>query len=80
MAKADWIEIYSSYTSEELAAELAQLKNDVRGSLAAQGHGATSHQRDLGELRDRLAAATRVATRGAKGGTWQVGQVDCSGW
>jgi hypothetical protein len=79
MGKADWIEIYGAYDSEELAAEIASLKRDLKGSFAAQGHGSTSHQRNLDELRDRLAAATRVANRGTKGGTWQVGQVDFSG-
>jgi hypothetical protein len=79
MAKDDWIEIYGTYTAEELATEMADLKKSLKGSYAAQGHGNTSHQRDLGELRDRLAAAARIANRKSEGGAMRVGQVDFSG-
>ena len=80
MAAEQWMEIYRSYEPEELATEIVQLKKDVRGSFAAQGHGATNHQRDLAELRDRLAAAVRVSNerRGGSTGSWKVGQVDFS--
>lgn len=75
------MEIYRSYEPEELAAEIAQLKKDVRGGFMAQGHGGTNHQRDLAELRDRLAAAVRVQNerRSGRTGQWQVGQADFSG-
>ena len=81
MAAEAWMEIYRAYTSDELNAEIVQLKKDVRGSFSGQGHGGTSHQRDLQELRDRLQAAVRVSNEKSKGpsrGTWKVGQVDFS--
>ena len=81
MAAEQWMEIYRSYEAEELDAEIVQLRKDVRGGFAAQNHGGTGHQRDLAELRDRLAAATRVKNERRAGGNsgWQVGKADFSG-
>ena len=78
MAAEQWMEIYRAYTPEELNAEIVQLRKDLRGGYTGQGHGGTSHQRDLSELRDRLQAATRVSRGGGKG-QWKSGQVDFSG-
>ena len=78
MAAEQWMEIYRSYEPDELNAEIVQLKKDVRGSFASQGHGGTQHSRDLAELRDRLNAAVRVSNEKSKGGSWKVGQVDFS--
>ena len=81
MAADQWMEIYRSYETEELDAEILQLRKDVRGSFTAQNHGGTGHQRDLAELRDRLQAAGRVRKERSNGGSggWSVGQADFSG-
>jgi len=60
MSKSDWKTIYRAYSGEELAAEITQLRKAAKGGFAAQSSGGVSHQRDLGEIRDRLAAATEV--------------------
>lgn len=75
------MEVYRSYTSEDLAEELTQLRKDVKGSFASQGSGSTQHSRDLQELRDRLQAATRVQNERANrgGGNSHKGRVDFSG-
>lgn len=82
MAAENWMEIYRSYTAEDLVEEMEQLRKDVKGSFASQGSGGVQHSRDLQELRDRLQAATRVqnerAARGG-GGNPHKGQVDFSG-
>ena len=81
MAAAQWMEIYRSYTSEELVAEMSELREDLSGAYQSQSSGSTSHQRNLGECRDRLQAATRV--RDERAGKWDSdkrhGQADFSG-
>ncbi len=57
MAAENWMEIYRSYTGEELVEEITQLKKDVRGAFSQQGSGSVNHQRDLGQLEARLQAA-----------------------
>ena len=77
MAAENWMEIYRSYTPEELAEEITQLKKDVRGSFAQQGTGSVNHSRDLNMLENRLQAATRVQNERANrnGGNPSKGQV-----
>jgi hypothetical protein len=60
MAAENWMEIYRSYTPEELAEEITQLKKDLRGGFTAQGSGSVNHQRDVSSLEARLQGATRV--------------------
>jgi hypothetical protein len=81
MAAENWMEIYRSYESAELDAEIAQLKKDLRGAFNAQGSGNVSHQRDVNMLENRLQAATRVKNeRAARGsGNGMKGQVDFRG-
>ena len=80
MALADWLEIYRSYTGPDLAAEVVSLQNSLKGGFQSQGSGSVSHARDLGELRDRLRAATRVqGERRNRGGSSRMGRVDMSG-
>jgi hypothetical protein len=82
MAADQWMEIYRSYESEELDVEIAQLRKDVRGSFTAQGAGSVNHSRDLGELRDRLHAASRVKSERREDATPMRGQVSFrrNGW
>jgi hypothetical protein len=80
MAAAQWMEIYRSYTGDELTQEIADLKADLKGAYASQSSGSISHQRNIGELRDRLQAATRVINEraGAHDPSKRVGQADFS--
>ncbi len=59
MADASWIEIYSSYTGEELAAEIVQLKGELT-IYRTQSVGSKSFERDLESLKNRLHAAVRA--------------------
>jgi hypothetical protein len=81
MAAENWMEIYRSYDTVELEAEVVQLKKDLRGSLSAQGAGSLSHQRDVNMLESRLQAATRVRNerRNRGMGNGLKGQVDFRG-
>jgi len=81
MAAETWMEIYRSYTTEDLAEEITQLKKDVRGAFTAQGSGGVNHQRDLGQLESRLQAAVRVQNERANrnGGNPSTGQVSFRG-
>lgn len=58
----DWIEIYKTYTGDELAAEITSLKNAISAAsgITAQGVGSKNYARDLNHLTSRLAAAVRV--------------------
>ena len=81
MAAENWMEIYRSYTGEELGEEIVQLKKDVRGAFSAQGSGSVSHSRDLSQLEARLQAAVRVQNERANrnGGNPSKGQVSFRG-
>ena len=81
MAAENWKVIYRSYEGEELTAEIAQLKKDVRGAFTAQGGGGVNHQRDLGQLEARLEAATAVKNERANrnGGNPMKGRVSFRG-
>lgn len=68
MAASQWMEIYRSYTAEELAVEVAEARADLKGAYAAAATGSTSHERNIPELVDRLQAATRV--RNERAGDW----------
>jgi small-conductance mechanosensitive channel len=59
MAASDWVEIYATYTGEELSAEIEQLKK-LATPLSSQQIGSKSYTKDLREVRDRLQAANRV--------------------
>lgn len=72
MSKSDWKITYRSYTSAELDAEIEKLKKSLDGGYVQQGSGSVSGARDVGELRDRLTAATEV--KNARGGRQQPGR------
>jgi len=76
MAFSDWMEIYRTYSSEELDEEVAQLKKDLKGSYSGQGVGAVNFQRDLSMLQSRLQAIARIRNEQANAINSGVGQVD----
>lgn len=59
MAMTDWQEIYRTYSTEELQAEIAALKK-LAVPLSSQQLGSKSYTKDLKEIRDRLQAAIIV--------------------
>lgn len=59
MASPEWLEIFRSYTPEELAAQIVDLKKQV-SVFTSQQVGSKSYTKDLGELRGQLSAAIRV--------------------
>lgn len=79
MAFTDWLEIYQSYSAEELAEEITQLKKDIKGNYSGQGVGSVNYQRDLTMIQSRLRAATRVVNERSQGDASNMGEVDFSG-
>ena len=79
MAFTDWMEIYRTYSSEELNEEVTQLKKDLKGGYSGQGVGSVNFQRDLGMLQSRLQAISRIRNEQANAGNSNVGQVDFGG-
>lgn len=81
MAAENWMEIYRSYEGAELTTEIEQLRKDLAGGFTSQGSGSVQHSRDLGELRDRLQAATRVKNErvNRNGGNPMKGRVNFGG-
>ncbi len=59
MASPEWVEIFESYSPEELAAQITKLKDQV-SVYSQQAIGNKSYTKDLAELRGQLAAAGRV--------------------
>lgn len=54
-----WLETYKSYDGDELQDRIDELKSQI-SVFSSQGIGSKTFTRDLGELRDQLAAATRA--------------------
>ena len=59
MARADWIFIFRSYTTDALTAQKDNLISQM-SVFSQQNVGSKSFTRDLVELRDQLGAATFV--------------------
>lgn len=59
MASPEWLEIFRSYTPEELTAHITALKKEI-SVYAAQQVGSKSYTKDLAELRSQLSSAVRV--------------------
>ena len=59
MASPEWLEIFRSYTPQELADQIATLKRQV-SVFTQQSVGGKSYVKDLAELRGQLSAAVRV--------------------
>ena len=60
-----WLIIYRGYSDDELALEVEWLRKQVRNPFGSQTEGNRSVTRSTAEMRDRLAAATQVATERA---------------
>lgn len=76
MADVAWIEIYSSYTSDELTDAIDRLKGEI-SIYRTQSLGSKSFERDLQELKNQLQAAIRV--KGTLPQTGNSGVMDFSG-
>lgn len=59
MASPEWLEIFRSYTADELSAHIADLKKEI-SVYAVQQIGSKSYTKDLAELRSQLSSAVRV--------------------
>ena len=77
----EWIEIYKSYTSDELDVAISTLKKQLEDAsgITAQGAGSKNYSRDLIHLQNRLHAAVRVRNLkttsnqgGRQAGSWGV--------
>lgn len=81
MASPEWLEIFRSYTPDELTAHITQLKSEI-SVYTSQGHGDKNYTKDLAELRSQLSSAIRVQNERAakaRGRGGCVTQVDFSG-
>lgn len=59
MANPEWLEIFRSYSGDELTTRIVELKEEV-SVYASQQIGSKSYTKDLGELRGQLSAAIRI--------------------
>ena len=67
---AQWEEIYSDLSDEELATEIADLKESLSaGGYSAQSTGSKSYNKDLVHLQARLQSAIRVKRKRGQRGT-----------
>ncbi len=76
MADTNWIEIYRTYTPEELAAEIASLK-EWSAPVASQGAGEKSYTKEA-NFGARLASACRVQSERSGNSPGAVGIPDFS--
>lgn len=77
MASPEWVEIFESYSPAELAARIAELKEEV-SVYSQQNVGTKSYTKDLAELRGQLAAAVRVQKQRTFSRNRSVGVTDHS--
>jgi hypothetical protein len=75
----EWLQIYDSYTDEELTEEVTWLKTQVRNPFNAQTEGARSYARSTAEMRTRLAAATQIQQGRSNSSFVRHGRADFSG-
>jgi hypothetical protein len=76
----DWLEIYRSYTADELTAEIASLRKQSASTYTGQTAGNKSYTKDPALVAAKLRAATRVQSeRGSGGADAFVGVADFSG-
>jgi hypothetical protein len=80
MSFVAWIEIYRTYSTEDLVAEIADLRKQSKSNYTGQSAGNKSYTKDPNLVADKLRAAARVmAERGGNGGADFAGVVDFSG-
>jgi hypothetical protein len=81
MASFAWLQIYRSYTGDQLNAEIAMLTKQITDAngITSAGSGSKTYARDLAHLEGRLAAACQIQIeKGQSGcpkmrGGWGVG-------
>ncbi len=78
MASPQWLEIYQSYSADELTAEIIALKARNTGFVSQGSPTGKNYQADLNEMREQLSAAVRVQTEMGGGGQPRSGVVDFS--
>lgn len=81
-ALTTWEEIYTSYSPDELAQEVTNLKKINAGGYVAQAVGGKSYTKDTTENAQRLQAATRIQAARGSGTTGRqafVGEVRFGG-
>jgi len=78
MASQEWIEIYRSYSGDELDDEIDSLKQQL-SIFSSQSVGSKSFTRDLETLKNRLHAATRVKKEMGQPDVGSSGVTDFSG-
>lgn len=76
----EWLTTYQEYTDAELAEEITVLRAQSRNFYVSQTSGQNAYSRAIAEIRDRLAAATRVKRERAdrSAGYRRHGQADFS--
>lgn len=77
-AKEDWIEIYDSYTVEELESEITRLKEQVANPYVNQSEGQRGYTRSINEDRAKLSAAIQVQRERGRNTVRRHGQADFS--
>ena len=61
MASPEWLEIFRSYTADELASHVVSLKKQIT-VFSSQTVKDKSYTKDLGELKSQLSSAIRIQT------------------
>ena len=79
MAYTDYLEVYQSFSTEELAEEVTRLKVSRKGYLS-QSAGSKSYTQDLRRVDDMLRAAVRVQNERSHASSSQRGTVDFGGY
>jgi len=77
MGSPEWMEVYRTYTGEELSTEIAALKKQ-KSVYSGQNIGAKGYTKDLHELMNQLHAAVRVQNERTHQGDGSSGTVDFS--
>lgn len=81
MAYTDYLEVYQSFSTQELADEVTRLKTERKG-FTSQSAGSKSYTQDLRRIDDMIRAAVRVQNERGSGrtGADSRAQVDFSGY
>lgn len=77
-AKEEWIDIYDSYSDEELTAEIATLKSQASNPYVTQSEGQRGYTRSINEARSKLAAAIQIQKDRTNAHKPRHGQADFS--
>jgi hypothetical protein len=67
MGRASYLRIYRQYTSAELDAEIASLKEQLKDPYASIGSGGNNASRDIAFVAEKLDGATRAKLERIRG-------------